>query len=88
MSLLTSFLIQVLEQLKQKKDPNRVKRAKNSYFFFCDEKRKEIQIANPGKSMGEISKILGSLWKELSDEDKQKYNDQHEEDVQRYEDEK
>ena len=74
--------------VKAKKDPNRVKRAKSSYFFFCDDKRKEVQLANPGKGMGEISKALGAIWKELSEEDRQKYNDQHEEDVQRYEDEK
>lgn len=74
--------------VKAKKDPNRVKRAKSAYFFFCDDKRKEVQLANPGKGMGDISKALGALWKELSEEDRQKYNDQHEEDVQRYEDEK
>ena len=74
--------------VKAKKDPNRVKRAKSAYFFFCDDKRKEIQLANPGKGMGDISKLLGKLWKEISDEDKQKYTDQNSEDVQRYEDEK
>lgn len=74
--------------VKAKKDPNRVKRPKSAYFFFCDDKRKEVQLANPGKGMGDISKALGKLWKELTEEDKQTYNDQHEEDVQRYEDEK
>ena len=74
--------------VKAKKDPNRVKRAKSAYFFFCDDKRKEVQLANPGKGMGEISKLLGKLWKEINDDDKQKYTDQNSEDVQRYEDEK
>jgi len=74
--------------VKAKKDPNRVKRAKSAYFFFCDDKRKEVQLANPGKGMGEISKALGALWKELSEDDRQKYNDLNVDDVQRYEDEK
>jgi len=74
--------------VKPKKDPNRVKRAKSCYLFFCDEKRKEVQLANPGKNMGDISKLLGLLWKDVTDEEKQKYNDLHEEDVQRYEDER
>ena len=73
--------------VKAKKDPNRVKRAKSGYLFFCDEKRKEVQTKNPGKSMGDISKVLGSMWKELSDEDKVKYNKQHDDDVERYENE-
>ena len=86
-NLVKKLLDTSFTSVKPKKDPNRVKRAKSSYFFFCDDKRKEVQLANPGKGMGEISKALGALWKELSEEDKQKYNDQHEEDVQRYEDE-
>ena len=71
--------------VKAKKDPNRVKRAKSGYLYFCDEKRKEVQNNNPGKNMGDISKVLGGMWKELSEEDKVKYNKQHDDDVERYE---
>ena len=87
-NLVKKLLDTSFTSVKAKKDPNRVKRAKSAYFFFCDDKRKEVQLANPGKGMGDISKALGALWKELSEEDRQKYNDQHEDDVQRYEDEK
>lgn len=87
-NLVKKLLDTSFTSVKAKKDPNRVKRAKSAYFFFCDDKRKEVQLANPGKGMGEISKALGALWKQLSEEDRQKYMDQHEEDVQRYEDEK
>ena len=86
--LIKKLLDTSFTSVKAKKDPNRVKKAKSSYFFFCDDKRKEVQLANPGKGMGEISKCLGLLWKAISEEDKQKYSDQHEDDVQRYEDEK
>jgi ABC-type transporter MlaC component len=86
--LVKKLLDTSFSSVKAKKDPNRVKRAKSGYLFFCDEKRKDIQLANPGKNMGDISKILGKLWKEVTEEDRQKYNDLHEEDVQRYEDEK
>ena len=74
--------------VKPKKDPNRVKKAKSCYLFFCDEKRKEVQIQNPGKNMGEISKLLGKLWKEITSEEKTKYNDMYLEDVLRYENER
>jgi len=74
--------------VKAKKDPNRVKKAKSSYLFYCEDKRKEIQKENPGKSMGDISKILGSNWRKLTDEEKVKYNEQHDEDVERYENDK
>ena len=74
--------------VKAKKDPNRVKRPKSAYFFFCDEKRKEIQTNNPEEKMGGISKILGKIWKELSEDEKIKYTDMNVEDVNRYENEK
>jgi len=86
--LVKKLLDTSFSSVKAKKDPNRVKRAKSAYLFFCDEKRKEVQNENPGKGMGDLSKILGNLWKSLSDDDKQKYNDQHVEDVERYENEK
>ena len=86
--LITKLLDTSFTSVKAKKDPNRVKRAKSAYLFFCEERRKEVQLANPGKKMCDISKLLGNLWKEVTEEEKQKYNDLHEEDVQRYEDEK
>ena len=86
--LIKKFLDTSFTSVKAKKDPNRIKRAKSAYFFFCDDKRKEVQLANPGKSMCEMSKALGKLWKEISEEDRQKYTDQNVDDVQRYEDEK
>ena len=86
--LIKKLLDTKFTSVKAKKDPNRVKRAKSAYFFFCDDKRKEIQEENPGKNMGEISKILGQRWKALSTEDRQKYNDLNAEDVERYENEK
>ena len=86
--LVKKMLDTSFSSVKPKKDPNRVKKAKSSYLFFCDEKRKEVQHQNPGKSMGDISKVLGSLWKELTEEEKQKYKDMNDEDIDRYENEK
>ena len=73
--------------VKAKKDPNRVKRPKSGYLFFCDDNRKKLQEQNPGKNMGDISKLLGKLWKETDENEKQKYIDLHEKDVDRYENE-
>lgn len=69
---------------KSKKDPNRIKKPKSAYLFFCDDKRKEVQEKNPEMKMAEISKVLGGMWKELSEEEKQKYNEQREEAVANY----
>ena len=86
--LIKTLLDTSYSSVKAKKDPNRSKRPKSGYLYFCEEKRKQVQEDNPGAKMGDISKILGQLWKNTSDEDKVQYQDKHEEDVQRYEDEK
>lgn len=43
----------------------RVKQPKNKYLFFCDEKRKEIQQANPDTNIKDITRQLGTLWQEF-----------------------
>jgi len=86
--LVVKLLDTSFNSVKAKKDPNRVKKPLSAYLFFCQDKRKEIQENNPGKRMGDISKILGNMWKELTEIEKLKYNDQREEDVERYENER
>ena len=74
---------------KKLKDPNKPKRAKSGYLYFCDEKREGIMESlkggKEGISISVISKKLGSLWKKLDNKDK--YNKLAEEDKERYEQE-
>ena len=48
---------------------------KSAYNFFVAEKRNEVKEAHPEMAFGEISKEIGRLWKELSDDEKKKYQD-------------
>ncbi|EAY04489.1 HMG box family protein [Trichomonas vaginalis G3] len=43
---------------------------KSPYIIFSIEKRKEIKEKNPKASFGKIAKIIGKMWKELSEEEK------------------
>lgn len=70
--------------VKAKKDPNRVKRPKSAYLFFCAEKRQKVQQENPDKKMGDVSKILGGMWRELDEEARAPYVKMHEVDIDRY----
>ena len=74
--------------VKPKKDPNRVKKPKSGYLFFCEDKRESVSKKNPNKKMGEISKILGELWRALSDKEREKYETLHQKDKERYEEER
>ena len=83
--LVAKLLDTSFSSVKPKKDPNRVKKPKSAYLFFCDDKRAGVQAKNPGKKMGDISKVLGELWGNISDKDRAKFQAMHEKDKDRYE---
>ena len=76
------------KNVKKEKDPNEPKKAKTAYMYFCDERRVSLKVDNPKASMGDMSKIMGAEWKELSDEDKKPYEAKAVADKSRYAQEK
>ncbi|KAI8335098.1 non-histone chromosomal protein 6 [Chlamydoabsidia padenii] len=73
---------------RAKKDPNAPKRGLSAYMFFSQANRNKVKEENPEASFGQLGKILGQKWKEMSDEEKKPYNEQAEKDKARYEAEK
>lgn len=49
------------------------KRKPSSYLCFSMEHRKEVIQKEPNLSLGEVSKRCGDAWKQLSDEEKEKW---------------
>ncbi|KAI6118486.1 hypothetical protein EDD16DRAFT_1480919 [Pisolithus croceorrhizus] len=43
------------------------KRALSAYMFFSQDWRERIKTENPDAGFGEVGKLLGAKWKELSD---------------------
>lgn len=66
-------------KIKKLKDPNKPKRSKSCYLFFCDENRndviKKLKKKDSKFKIGEVQRILGSMWKKLSEEEKQPFMD-------------
>lgn len=60
------------------------KKNKSAYLFFCEDKRPEVKDAFPDMKGTEVMSELGRLWKELSDEEKEQYNEQAAEDKEKY----
>ncbi|KAJ3352135.1 FACT complex subunit [Entophlyctis luteolus] len=60
---------------KVKKDPNAPKGAQSSYIIFSNEVRDKVRAENPSLSLTETSKKIGAMWKELSADEKKKYED-------------
>jgi len=72
---------------KQKRDANAPKGAKSAWLYFMDAKREEVKAANPTFALGDISKRLGEMWKAMSSEDKQPFEEQARADRERYKEE-
>lgn len=39
-------------------------------MYFSQEKRSDVKADNPETSFGDLGKILGQMWKDLSEDDK------------------
>jgi len=69
---------------KKKKEEGEPKRPTTAFFFYTSSIRAEITKANPGKSVGELSKIYGQMWADLTDEEKKPFQDKNVVDKERY----
>lgn len=85
-ALIEKFLGKPIK-FKKRRDPYKPKRAKTSYFYFCDDERPAVLEKNPGIAVGDQAKILGKMWQKLTDDYKVKYKEMHEKDAERYSEE-
>ncbi|MGI4416839.1 hypothetical protein ACR2V2_25955, partial [Klebsiella pneumoniae] len=69
---------------RKKKDPNASKRAMSAFFMYCADARPKVRAAHPDFQVGDIAKILGKQWKEISDSDKAKYEKKAQTEKARY----
>ncbi|XP_064605184.1 protein polybromo-1-like isoform X3 [Liolophura sinensis] len=60
---------------KSVKKKSVVKRVPSGYIVFAGEIRKTCQQENPDSSFGDISRIVGTKWRSLSKEDKERYEE-------------
>lgn len=66
---------------KELKPPQR---ARSAFMIFVAQERQNVSRSHPKLSIMEISRKLGCMWKEMSEEDKQVYRKQAEQEVQKY----
>eukprot|EP01123_Difflugia_compressa_P010408 TRINITY_DN379_c0_g1_i8.p1 TRINITY_DN379_c0_g1~~TRINITY_DN379_c0_g1_i8.p1 ORF type:complete len:221 (-),score=64.06 TRINITY_DN379_c0_g1_i8:257-919(-) len=70
---------------KKEKDPDQPKPKTNAYMYFQKDQREIIKKENPGlKSVPEIAKKIGAIWRSMSEDEKKPYVDQAEKDKERY----
>ena len=66
-------LAEIAEMTKD--DPPKKRRKPSSYLLFAMEHRKVVLENNKDMGIGDVSKLCGAAWKNLSDEDKQVWKD-------------
>lgn len=55
---------------KDTKDSNKPIRAPSAYIMFSKKKHPELKLAHPNATFGEIGRMIGAAWKDLSDDEK------------------
>jgi hypothetical protein len=75
-------------KIKMKKDPNKPKRAKTGFMFYCDEHRPKLindfKKKNQKVDIKIVAKKLGASWGALNDTKKEKYSLLAAKDKERY----
>lgn len=69
---------------KKKRDPNAPKRATSAFMLYSSAMRPIIKKDKPDTKFGEMGKLIGEKWREISSEEKEKYEAQVKNDKERY----
>lgn len=77
-----NFYTEHPEEVKEEK--SKIKKPVSAYVIFSNMKRPEVKISNPDSSPKQILTLLGKLWNELSEDDKEQYKELAAEDKVRY----
>ncbi|KAL4213317.1 non-histone protein [Rhizopus microsporus] len=63
------------QEQKPKRDPNAPRGPGNVFFIYCRMERDKVKDECQTDNLGEITRILGQRWKNLSADEKKKYQD-------------
>jgi high mobility group protein B2 len=76
------------DQMSRYEPPKKIKRPRSSYAFFMKNVRQKIAAENPDKNPRELMSDIATVWHNISDGEKSKYEQMAKEDKNRYEQEK
>lgn len=72
------------EQNEKKKKKGGKKRALSAYMYFANERRAVFRRQHPELTFGQLNKLLGQAWKQLSEDQRQPYIACHSHDKAQY----
>ena len=75
-TILSSYFTLNDKNIQLPKNKKKKNKRKNAYTVFSSKFRSQVKKDNPNKTFGEISKIIGKQWNDLSKEEKNKYREE------------
>lgn len=72
-------------KLKPKKDLDAPKKAKTNFMLFADDYRTSVVDKNKDLKLAQVSKELGKIWQNLSEDERNIYNSKAQSEKDRYE---
>ena len=69
---------------RAKKDPSAPKRPMSAFLYFSQGRRRKIKEANPKMKNTEVSRMLGEMWRNASEEDRKPHIDKEKEEREKY----
>jgi|TARA_B110000211_G_C13911132_1_gene478403 high mobility group protein B2 len=76
------------QEMKSYVPPKKIKRPRSSYAFFMKAVRGRIADAAPSKTPRELMSDIAAAWRQISDEEKNRYTQMATDDKKRYQEEK
>lgn len=73
---------------KKEKNPDAPKGAMTSYIYFSNDMRGKVKLEDPELKLTEVSKKIGEMWKNMTEDAKKPYIERAAKDKARYEKEK
>ena len=69
---------------RARKDPSAPKRPMSAFLYFSQGRRRKIKDENPKLKNTEISRMLGEMWRNASEEDRKPHIDKEKEEREKY----
>lgn len=69
---------------RARKDPSAPKRPMSAFLYFSQGRRRKIKDANPKMKNTEVSRMLGEMWRNASEEERKPHIDKEKEEREKY----
>ena len=82
-------LTRMFRRERRRNDPlAQVKKPRTAFSFFTQERRPKVQTANPTAGFGDLSRLVSSEWKSITDKERAHFKSMEEKDKSRYQTER